>query len=745
MNQPAASDMYQLDPFGLIKRKFGLILFFVIVAVGLAMLYYFKAPKTYESWARVFVDDQNAPMMSSDGEMVQQNNVEKYLEIISSQMVLAQAIDDGNFMDSEEGIESLKNVSPVEAMAIVRENLKATPSDTKSASDVIRIRYQSGVEEDCQKVLKNVLMSFESFLKSDGQTAGGSVEQAVNDIKTQFDLDMQKIETEIGVILQKPYIQLVEGKVYNQHEGQVAKLQEELDKLISERLSFNALYENLVDARAEGKNIEDMVVDTIQKMNEGQLGGYTATHQKYLELKVQEQEMMGDFGDDHPTLVNLRTQILMVDRMRKEQLLSALRTNDDIQDEGDFFAIISSHISNKIELLTSHESKLNAAIADAKTKSLEITKECDQLTNLLEKRTQLNQAMTDRSRQFSEVAALKNFGFRKIRIIDPATEGEQVAPSLLLSLAAGLLLGALMGLIFSALKEMAEKTFRSSEEVSKQLGVNVVTHVGIFNPRIPKDSNFKKVSGDVISLHRPQSLQSESFKALRTSIFFASQQSKAKVIQVTSPSPGDGKSTVSANLAVVMAQTGRKILMIDCDFRRPSQHTRFGLDNSVGMTSVIVGDASMNEAIQVIGLPNLHLVTSGPQFANPAELLTTDQFPNLLEELRDEYDFIILDTPPVLPVTDPAIISSYSDAIYMPMRIRNGVQVNAQRALEALATVGAQVEGIVINGLRKKDSSGYQYGGNGYGYGNAYGTYAARPAPRSNGKAQTGRIVESRN
>ena len=734
-NQP--TDMYQLDPFGLIKRKFGLILFFVIVAVGLATLYYFKAPKTYESWARVFVDDQNAPMMSADGEIVQQANVDQYLQIFSSHIVLGQAIDDGNLLDSEEGVESLKNLPPSEAMALLRENLLATPSDTKSVSDVIRIRYQCGVEEDCQKILKHVLMSFESFLKSDGQASGGSVEQAVNDIKTQFDLDMQKIEAEIGTILQKPYIQLVEGKVYNQHEGQVAKYQEQLDQLVSERLSFNALYENLLEARAQGKNIEDMIVDTIQQMNEGQLGGYTTTHQKFLELKVQEQEMMGDFGNDHPALVNLRSQIVMVDRMRKEQLLSALRTNDEIKGEGDFFEIISTHISNKIELLTSHESKLLAAITAAKVESLKITKECDRLASLLEKRTQLNQAMTDRSRQYSEVAALKNFGFRKIQIIDPASAGEQVAPSLLLSLAAGFLLGSLVGLIFSALKEMAEKTFRSSEEISKQLGVNVVTHVGIFNPRVPSGSNFKKVSGDVISLHRPQSLQAESFKALRTSVFFTSQQTKSQIIQVTSPSPGDGKSTVSANLAVVMAQSGRKTLLIDCDFRRPSQHSRFGLNNSIGMTSVIIEDASIHEAIQVIGLPNLHLLTSGPQFANPAELLTTDRFPSLMEKLRDEYDFIILDTPPVLPVTDPAIISGYSDIIYMPMRIRNGVQVNAQRAIEALSTVGANVQGIIVNGLRKKEA-GYNYGGYG-GYGGyrnkPYGTsgnYKAAPTPSVN-------------
>ena len=300
------------------------------------------------------------------------------------------------------------------------------------------------------------------------------------------------------------------------------------------------------------------------------------------------------------------------------------------------------------------------------------------------------------------------------------------------------MLGFMLGAMFSILKELAEKTFRSSDEVSRQLGVPVVAQIGVFKSRTPRDSNYKKVNADVISLHRPQSVSAESYKALRTSVFFNSQTSDTKVIQVTSPSPGDGKSTVSANLAAVMAQSGRKILLIDCDFRKPSQHARFGLGNKVGMTSVIIGESTIDEAIQVIGLPNLHLISSGPQYANPAELLTTERFPALLDSLRHEYDFIILDTPPVIPVTDPVIISGYADAIYIPMRIRNGVQVNAQRAIEALNTVGANVKGIVVNGLRKKDA-GYNYSGyGGYGYGSYghkpygnYGNYKAAPTPSS--------------
>jgi len=444
---------------------------------------------------------------------------------------------------------------------------------------------------------------------------------------------------------------------------------------------------------------------------------------------------MGDYGEDHPELKNVRSQLVVVEQLRKEHLLSAIRTNSSIQTSGDFFATVRNHVVNKIELAKSHESHLREATDVAKSKSLLISNDCDQLSKLFRERQQLEDNRAKIETLSNEYAATSDFDWRSVTILDPPTTAEQVAPDLLICLAAGLMLGCMLGMAFSILKELAEKTFRSSDEVASQLGVPVVAQIGVFNGRIPRDTNFKDVNGDVISLHRPQSLPAESYKALRTSVFFNAQTSDAKILQITS---------------VVMAQAGRKVLVIDCDFRKPSQHGRFGLNNKIGMTSVIIGDSTIEEAIQTIGLPNLHLISSGPQYANPAELLTTERFPALLNSIRHEYDFIILDTPPVLPVTDPVIISGYADAVYMPMRIRNGVQINAQRAIEALTTVGANVQGIVINGLSKKDSAGYNYGGYGYGYGGKaygnYGAYKAAPAPKGHQRPESSELSEvSRN
>ncbi len=724
------TDMYQLDPLGLLQRKFWSILFFVICALGLAVLYFFKAPKTFESNARVYIEDRRAPTMTVERD-VNESSIEKYLEIINSRAVLAEAIEACD-VDNMQSLAAADDV-----FLYVRENLIATPSDTKSQSGVMRLRFQSEVEEDCQIILTNIIAAFEKFITRDYENTGVDMLSTMSQLEKERAARFSELMREIDSLMQKPFIQVTEGKVYNQHEGQAAKLQDELDENASERLRFTALRQNLINAKDTGESIEDLVVDTIQDMNEGQLGGYTTTHQKFLELKVREKEMMGEFGNDHPELQNLRQQIEMVDGMRKEQLLSALRTSSEISSNGDFFTVVLNHIDNKIRFFESHETQLADAIRAAKIKSLDITKDCERLSLLLAERELMASNNFDMQDKVQEYNVLKSFDWQDVRVIDPASPAEQVAPNLLISIAAGLLLGCLFGFMYGAMKELAEKTFRSTEDVSKQLGLPVVAQISLYSTRIPRDSLFPTVGGDLVTLHQPQSQPAESFKALRTSIFFrGKQQPDLKLIQVTSPTAGDGKSSVSANLAVAMAQSGRETLLIDCDLRRQTQHDRFGVKNEFGVTSIIAGERNLDDAIQPTVVENLHLLSSGPPCANPAEILTTDDFAQMLQDAKAKFDFVIVDTPPVLPVTDPVIISSHTDAVYMPMRIRNGVQVKSQKAIEALALVGCEVDGVIINGLSKKEVGSYNYGGYGNsGYGN-YGAYkSASPINTRNGSS----------
>ena len=716
-------DLYQVDVLGLLRRKLVAILFFLICCTGLSVLYYFKAPKTFESWARVYIDDKRAPTMTVDGEIVQNSSVEKYIEIITSRAVLAEAIDACD-------VDNMRSLSSVDdTLYYVRENLYAKPSDTRAASGVMKLRFQSEVEEDCQIVLTNILTSFDRFIRQGSEDQGSDMLETITQLEKERKETFTNLMVEIDQLMKKPFIQVIDGKVYNQYQGQASKLQEELDLNASEKLRFVALRDNLIQAKLDGKRIEDLVVDLIKDMNEGQLGGYTATHDKYLELKVQEKEMAGEFGDDHPKLQNVRQQIEMVDRMRKEQMISAIRNSIGEIGDGDFYTVVKSYVDNKINFFDSHEEQLQAAINQSKFKSLEIAKDCERLSRLLIERDMLANSNVEMRDLAQEYNVLSNYDWQDVRVIDPASKAEQVAPDLLISIASGIMLGLISGFGFALLKELAEKTFRSSDDITKQLGIGVVAQIPKFEKRRPKDSEYKNIAADLVSLHAPQSQVAEAFKALRTSVFFrAKQDPDMKVIQITSPTAGDGKSVVSSNLAVAMAQAGRRVLLIDCDLRRQTQHQRFGVGNHVGVTSVISGESDFAGAVQATSIKNLDLLASGPPCGNPAEILISEDFANLIQDTRDNYDFVIVDTPPVLPVTDPAIICNLVDAVYMPMRIRKGVQVKAQKATEALAMVGCELAGIVINGLSKREAGSYSYGGYGTGNYAKYGAYrSAKP------------------
>ena len=323
----------------------------------------------------------------------------------------------------------------------------------------------------------------------------------------------------------------------------------------------------------------------------------------------------------------------------------------------------------------------------------------------------------------SEMSALKEHLWRTTSILDPPSNGEIVAPSLATSLAAGLFLGGLAGLGFAGFKDMAEKTFRSSDAVGDVLNTRVVGHVSFFERRANKKRNakFPNVQAEIVTLHAPASQASESYRAIRTSLFFKARENNAKIIQITSPAPGDGKSTTTANLATTIAQAGSRVLLLDADMRKPTQHKLFGLENQVGLSSIITGSADLKEVVQDVIPGYLSVVTAGPIPANPAELLTATRFADLLAEYRKNYDYVLVDTPPMLAVTDPSIVCTHADLVFMVMRIRKGVRTNAIRAKETIDSMGIELGGVIINGLRRRDQKTYAYSGQ-YGYGaNTYG------------------------
>jgi len=402
-------------------------------------------------------------------------------------------------------------------------------------------------------------------------------------------------------------------------------------------------------------------------------------------------------------------------------------------------------LERKAILLEAEELQVRNQMETIQDKSSSVSAIVEKLASLQRERERLETGYYATIETMSEMNALKEHLWRNLSILDPPSVAGKVAPRLPLCLAAGLVLGSILGLGFAGFKEVAEKTFHSSDDVGALLDTQVVGHVSLFQKARLRERNakFPKVLPELVALHAPASQASESYRAIRTAIYFKTHQTGAKVIQITSPTPGDGKSTTISNLATSIAQSGRRALLIDADLRKPTQHKLFGLSNDQGLSSVISGEADSESVIQTVIPEYLSVVSAGPLVANPAELLTSASFVALLAEYRSMFDYVLVDTPPLLAVTDPSIVCSHVDLIYMVMRIRNGVRSNAIRAKEIVSSMNIELGGVIINGLRRRDQKHYEYSGQ-YGYGSySYGQTAraqnsiARAERRGKAKSNT--------
>lgn len=213
----------------------------------------------------------------------------------------------------------------------------------------------------------------------------------------------------------------------------------------------------------------------------------------------------------------------------------------------------------------------------------------------------------------------------------------------------------------------------------------------------------------LITESNPKSPISEGYRMLRTNIEFSSIDHKLQVIMVTSSKPSEGKSTTSANVAVAFAQSNKRVLLIDADLRKPSQHHIFGKSNRVGLTNVLFKQKLLGEVIQSTDTDNLSIIHAGPTPPNPSELLSSMQMASLLSKAKGLYDVIIIDTPPILPVTDAQIVATLSDGVVLVVdsgKVKKEVALKAKASLEH---VNAKLIGVVLNNINRNDSDSYTY------------------------------------
>lgn len=216
---------------------------------------------------------------------------------------------------------------------------------------------------------------------------------------------------------------------------------------------------------------------------------------------------------------------------------------------------------------------------------------------------------------------------------------------------------------------------------------------------------------DLITFKNLKSPISESYRTLRTNIQFSNIDKAIKTLIVTSSTPGEGKSTTISNLANTMAQSDKKVLLIDCDFRKPVIHKKFNISNLYGLTNVLLGDKELEEVIQPIeDIDNLSVITTGAIPPNPAELLASSSMVEILEKLKKEFDMILIDAPPVGLVTDAAVLSTKVDGVLLVVAAKQAEIEVVKSAQDLLKRVNANIIGVVLNKIDINERSYYKYG-----------------------------------
>jgi capsular exopolysaccharide synthesis family protein len=311
--------------------------------------------------------------------------------------------------------------------------------------------------------------------------------------------------------------------------------------------------------------------------------------------------------------------------------------------------------------------------------------------------------------RIKELNVTEDTGVLNISILEVARPGDKPSkPQKARVMAMAMVLGLMFGGGIALLRDMTDSRLRSADEISSVLNVPVLGTVPAMSKKLSDTERGTK------AYLESKSVVAEAYRTIRTALFFGA-KGKAKTILITSPGPGDGKSCLVSNLAITMAQAGQKTLIIDADFRKPMQHNIFEIDKKDSLSSVLDGSVTLDEAIRSSLVKNLDLLPCSSEIHNPSEILNSENFVKLLEKLSQQYDRIVIDSPPVGPVADSRILAAISDATLLVLKAERSTRKNSQQARDALLSVHANLLGVVVNAVSRKN--------NRYGYYTGYGYY----------------------
>lgn len=422
--------------------------------------------------------------------------------------------------------------------------------------------------------------------------------------------------------------------------------------------------------------------------------------QSLVGLQAQYANQSSKYGAQNPRLAELRSEMNEVsESMKREQANVISRAQQEV----------NAAQENEKALQNRLNQETNSAY-EGNSKAVEYT--------LARREYEANRTLYDglqqRLQEAGIIAGLHSTDIRRIDNADPPDYPSfpRTTQNLMLSTFVGLGLG--MGIVF--LLEILDTNIKSIYDIEERLGLPMLGAVPLVDMKQLSPQIFV---GDATSTNiGTWSRLAEAYRSLRTTILLSRAGAPPKVILISSAKPSEGKTSVTTLEAIVFALNGARVVLVDADLRRPSVHLRFRTGNKIGLTTVLTGKSTLREALVTVpSVPTLHVLPSGPLAPMPAELLGSPEMAKLVQDLRAEYDFILIDTPPILTVTDAAVLVSLSDGVVLVLRYGQASRNVVARASEILLRSGAHLLGVVMNAVDLRSSEYSEY------YGRAYNDY----------------------
>ena len=724
----AQEDNGLLQYLPILRKHRWTILATVALTVILAVVVSLRTKPEYDAIGRIAINRENADALGfkNGADAVTDDDIDYQLTLDTQTRILES---DAIMLATAKALQLDKDPAFLGSKEKAADVLAAPAADPRQEAALIGFVH-GGLQ--ITQVAKTRILEIR-FTNSDPQLAARVVNTLVNvyveqNFKTRFESAMQtsdwlskqlsdlqlKVEAsqEKLVRYQKEHGILGIDEKQNIVTQKLDELNRELTEAEADRIQKEARYRLVANGNAE----------LLSNMDSTTL--LSKLHAEEVDLKTQIAQAEVHLGPAHPHLLELNNQLKQVQKASQAEVDK-----------------LAGRIKSEYLTAAQRESMLRAAMDQQKQQANTLNESAIEYTLLrrdVDSNRQLYEGLLQRLKEASVSAGLRS---SNIRIVDPARVPLSPArPDRRRNVMLALAMGLVGGVVLAFVLESLDSTVRTPDQAQLLCGIpplgiipGMTSHSGVrrLAPKtwisLPSREEAKVASGkdekeevELASHQRPRSDVAESYRALRTSILLSSSGAPPKVILVTSALPQEGKTTTSINTAIVLSQNGARVLLVDADMRRPSVHRIFGIRSNIGLSTLLAGSSSFEDStLSSSEVPNLTLLPAGPQPPQPAELLHSETMKQLLAEWRDQYDHIVIDTPPVLSVTDAVLLSAKADTVVLVIRAASTRKAALRRACDLLSQVNAHVLGFVMNGV---DVNAPDFD-NCYYYGSKYGGY----------------------